>query len=42
MVESRGVDSNRLVVMAVATVQEFRTQSIKMIDKYLEQLRRQT
>ena len=37
MVESRGVDSTRLVVMPVATVQEFRTQSIKIIDKYLEQ-----
>ena len=37
MVESRGVDSNRLLVMPVATVQEFRTQSIKIIDKYLEQ-----
>ena len=37
MVESRGVDSTRLVVMPVATVQEFRTQSIKVIDKYLEQ-----
>ena len=37
MVESRGVDSTRLVVMPVATVQEFRSQSIKVIDKYLEQ-----
>jgi len=37
MVESRGVDSNRLVVMPVATVQEFRAQSIKIIDKYIEQ-----
>jgi len=37
MIESRGVDSNRLAVMPVATVQEFRTQSIKIIDKYLEQ-----
>ena len=37
MVESRGVDSTRLVVMPVATVQEFRAQSIKIIDKYLEQ-----
>ena len=37
MVENRGVDSDRLVVMPVATVQEFRTQSIKIIDKYLEQ-----
>ena len=37
MVESRGVDSDRLVVMPVATVQDFRAQSIKVIDKYLEQ-----
>ena len=37
MVESRGVDSTRLVVMPVATVQEFRAQSIKVIDKYLAQ-----
>ena len=37
MIESRGVDSNRLLVMPVATVQEFRTQSIKIVDKYLEQ-----
>ena len=37
MIESRGVDSNRLVVIPVATVQEFRNQSIKIIDKYLEQ-----
>ena len=37
MIESRGVDSNRLLVMPVATVQEFRTQSIKVLDKYLEQ-----
>ena len=37
MLESRGVDSQRLVVMPVATVQEFRTQSIKVLDKYLEQ-----
>ena len=37
MVESRGVDSKRVVVMPVATVQEFRTQSIKIIDKYIEQ-----
>ena len=37
MLESRGVDSNRIVVMPVATVQEFRTQSIKVLDKYIEQ-----
>ena len=37
MIESRGVDSSRLVVMPVSTVQEFRTQSVKIIDKYIEQ-----
>tara|TARA_B000000557_G_scaffold239153_1_gene217099 strand:+ start:100 stop:1134 length:1035 start_codon:yes stop_codon:yes gene_type:complete len=37
MVESRGVDSERLVVVPVATVQEFRTQAIRIVDKYLEQ-----
>jgi len=37
MIESRGVDSTRMVIVPVATVQEFRSQSIKIIDKYLEQ-----
>ena len=37
LIESRGVDSNRVAVYPVATVQEFRTQSIQIIDKYLEQ-----
>ena len=37
MIESRGVDSSRMVVVPVATVQEFRNQSIKIADKYLEQ-----
>ena len=37
MIESRRVDSTRLVVMPVATVQEFRAQSIKILDKYIEQ-----
>jgi len=37
LVENRGVDSTRMVVVPVATVQEFRHQSIKVIDKYLEQ-----
>jgi len=37
MIESRGVDSTRMVIVPVATVQEFRNQSIKIIDKYLEQ-----
>jgi RecA/RadA recombinase len=37
MIVSRGVDSTRMVIVPVATVQEFRAQSIKIIDKYLEQ-----
>jgi len=37
LVESRGIDSKRMVIVPVATVQEFRHQSIKVIDKYLEQ-----
>jgi RecA/RadA recombinase len=37
MIVSRGVDASRMVIIPVATVQEFRNQSIKVLDKYLEQ-----
>jgi len=37
LVEARGIDSKRIVIVPVATVQEFRHQSIKVIDKYIEQ-----
>jgi RecA/RadA recombinase len=37
MIESRGVDSKRMVIVPVATVQEFRNQSIKILDKYIQQ-----
>jgi len=37
MIENRGVDSTRVVVVPVSTVQEFRSQAIKIIDKYIEQ-----
>ena len=37
LVESRGIDSKRMVVVPVATVQEFRLQAIRVLDKYLEQ-----
>lgn len=37
MIKSRGVDITRMVIVPVATVQEFRNQSIKILDKYLEQ-----
>ena len=33
LVETRGIDSKRMVIVPVATVQEFRHQSIKVIDK---------
>tara|TARA_Y100000034_G_C6896887_1_gene413704 strand:+ start:1332 stop:2348 length:1017 start_codon:yes stop_codon:yes gene_type:complete len=37
MVEGRGIDSMRMVVMPVTTVQEFRTQTLKVLDSYLTQ-----
>ena len=36
MVIDRGIDPKRMVMMPVTTVQEFRTQSLKVLDKYLE------
>ena len=36
MIESRGIDSSRIVVVPVTTVQEFRTQSIRILDQYIE------
>lgn len=36
MVESRGIDPKRVVFLPVTTVQEFRTQAIKVLDKYME------
>jgi len=37
MVVDRGIDPNRMVMFPVTTVQEFRTQALKVLDKYLEQ-----
>ena len=37
MIEERGIDSTRMIIVPVVTVQEFRTQSIRIIDKLLEQ-----
>jgi RecA/RadA recombinase len=37
MVIDRGIDPNRMVIFPVTTVQEFRTQSLKVLEKYLEQ-----
>jgi len=37
IVEERGIDSSRMVIMPVTTVQEFRHQSLTVLDKYIEQ-----
>ena len=37
MVIDRGIDPNRMVMIPVTTVQEFRTQAIKVLDRYMEQ-----
>ena len=37
MVVDRGIDPSRMVILPVTTVQEFRTQSLKVLDAYLQQ-----
>ena len=37
LIEDRGIDSNRMVIMPVTTVQEFRHQALTVLDKYIEQ-----
>jgi len=36
LLESRGIDLNRLVVVNVVTIEEFRTKALKAVDKYLQ------
>jgi RecA/RadA recombinase len=36
MIIDRGIDPSRMVILPVTTVQEFRTQAIKVLDKYIE------
>ena len=36
MIESRGIDTNRFFMIPVVTIQEFRTQAVKILDRYLE------
>ena len=36
LLESRGIDLKRLVVVNVVTIEEFRTKALKAIDKYLQ------
>ena len=37
MVIDRGIDPNRMVMIPVTTVQEFRTQALKVLDRYMQQ-----
>tara|TARA_B100000575_G_scaffold95476_1_gene76069 strand:- start:2729 stop:3736 length:1008 start_codon:yes stop_codon:yes gene_type:complete len=37
IIESRGIDSARMLIVPITTVQEFRTQAIRILDKYLQQ-----
>lgn len=36
MLADRGIDTKRVAIVPVATIQEFRTQAVKILDKYLE------
>ncbi len=36
MIESRGIDSSRVVIVPVVTVQQFRNQAISILDKFAE------
>ena len=40
MVESRGIDSKRMYIMPVTTIQEFRTQALKVIETHLKTLKK--
>ena len=37
IIEERGIDSSRMVIMPVTTVQEFRHQAITVLDRYIDQ-----
>jgi RecA/RadA recombinase len=37
MIESRQIDSKRMVIFPIDTIEEFRTQAVRIIDKYVEQ-----
>ncbi len=36
MLTDRGIDTKRVAVVPVATIQEFRTEAVKILDKYIE------
>jgi len=37
MIEDRGIASDRMMIVPVATIEQFRTQSCRILDKYMEQ-----
>ena len=37
LIVARGIDPKRMVILPVVTIQEFRTQAIKILDAYLEE-----
>ena len=37
MIDERGIDGSRMILVPVTTVQEFRTNAIQILDKYLQQ-----
>ena len=37
LITARGIDPKRMVILPVVTIQEFRTQAIKILDAYLEE-----
>jgi len=37
MIAERGIDTKRIAIVPVATIEEFGTQCVKLLDKYLEQ-----
>ena len=38
LIESRGIDTNRFVVVNVVTIEEFRSKALKAVDLYLKKL----
>jgi len=41
MIESRGIDSQRMVLFPVSTIEEFRTQACRIVDKYMKETKRE-
>ena len=37
MIECRGIDSKRMIIMPVGTIEEFRTQACRILDKYMKE-----